>query len=228
VRNRRRRKFATSGIDTVDAVRPADQQPAGEVVLLRHGTTQWSADGKHTGRTDVPLTHEGERQAAAVQPALAERKFALILSSPLVRARRTAELAGLHDIQIDPNLQEWDYGQYEGLTTAQIRERKPGWSLWRDGVRSEGVGGGESAAEVGNRADAVIMRAVGSLDAGDVLLVSHGHFLRVLAARWLELPPADGSLLALDTASLSVLGFEHGYRVIRHWNQLPGDEPAAS
>jgi broad specificity phosphatase PhoE len=215
----------------------ASSQPPGEVVLLRHGATEWSTEGKHTGRTDVALSADGEQQAEAVKPALATRNFAQVLSSPLVRALRTAELAGLHNIEIDPNLQEWDYGRYEGLTTADICERQPGWSLWREGVRgdeavddgpgAEQPGAGESVADVGARADAVIARVVPTLEAGDVLLVSHGHYLRVLAARWLGLPPTDGGLLALDTASLSVLGFEHGNRVVRHWNQLPGEGPAA-
>jgi broad specificity phosphatase PhoE len=203
----------------------ASTQPPGEVVLLRHGATDWSTEGKHTGRTDVALSADGEQQAEAVKSALAGRSFAQVLSSPLVRALRTAELAGLHNIETDPNLQEWDYGQYEGLTTAQICEHRPGWSLWRDGVRGE-VAGGESVADVGDRAVAVIARVVPTLEAGDVLLVSHGHYLRVLAARWLNLAPVDGALLALDTASLSVLGFEHGNRVVRHWNRLPGESPA--
>ena len=196
---------------------------SGELVLVRHGATEWSTGGKHTGRTDVPLTDLGEKQAAALADlltdVLAGRRFLLVLSSPLVRARRTAELAGLLDVELDPDLQEWDYGGYEGLTTAQIREQRPGWRLWSDGVPpGDGVHPGESASDVGERADRVIARVEPALTSGDVALVAHGHFLRVLAARWLQLEPAAGALLALDTASVSVLGFEHGEHVVRHWN----------
>lgn len=191
-----------------------------EIVLLRHGTTQWSAAGKHTGRTDVPLTEQGEEQAKRLAPRLSGQRFGLVLTSPLMRARRTAELAGLTAIDVDPDLQEWDYGAYEGLTTAQIRETRPGWVLWRDGVVSAGDGSGETAQDVATRADAVLARIQPTLDRGDdVALVSHGHFLRVLAARWLQLPPQAGGYFALDTASVSVLGFEHGEPVIRHWNE---------
>jgi broad specificity phosphatase PhoE len=193
-----------------------------ELVLLRHGATEWSAAGKHTGRTDLPLSSQGERQAASAAPAIASRTFALALSSPLMRAYRTAEIVGLWPIETDPDLVEWDYGGYEGETTGQIRTERPGWSLWRDGViaRADGVPG-ETVADVGVRADRVIARVLPVLEVGDVALASHGHVLRILAARWLSLPPDDGALLALDTASVSVLGFEHGERVVRHWNQLP-------
>jgi broad specificity phosphatase PhoE len=205
---------------------PADsvdtEQPAGQLVLLRHGATEWSASGKHTGRTDVPLTLLGEEQAARVGRLIADRSFALVLASPLRRAQVTAELAGLSHIETDANLVEWDYGGYEGLTTAQIRAILPGWSLWRDGVPAHANGEpGETAADVGGRADRVIARVLPVLGRGDVALVSHGHFLRVLAARWLSLPPTGGALLALDTGSLSVLGFEHGAHVVWHWNLLP-------
>jgi len=152
---------------------------------------------------------------------LAGRAFALVLASPLERAQRTAELAGLPHIETDPDLVEWDYGGYEGLTTSEIRRIIPGWSLWRDGVPNHADGRpGETAADVGMRADHVIARVLPVLGAGDVALVSHGHFLRVLAARWLSLPPTDGALVALDTASVSALGFEHGAHVLRHWNLL--------
>ncbi|HEY5051241.1 MAG TPA: histidine phosphatase family protein [Acidothermaceae bacterium] len=205
--------MSTPSIDT--------EQPLGELVLLRHGATEWSAGGKHTGRTDVPLSSLGERQAARVARIIAARSFALVLASPLRRAQETAALAGLSHIETDADLVEWDYGGYEGLTTSQIRAILPGWSLWRDGVTAHGDGQpGENAADVGGRADRVIARVLPVLGHGDAALVSHGHFLRVLAARWLSLPPTGGALLALDTASVSVLGFEHGAHVIRHWNML--------
>lgn len=187
-----------------------------EIVLVRHGETEWSASGRHTGRTNVPLTAQGERQAKAVVALLAGHDFALVLSSPLQRAVRTAEIAGLPDVELDPDLQEWDYGAYEGLTTAEIRERRPGWSLWRDGVPD-----GETLQHVAARADRAIARIRQSLDDGDVAVVAHGHFLRVLGARWVGLDPSCGAHLALDTATVSVLGFEHAEPVIRHWNQLP-------
>ena len=188
-----------------------------EIVLVRHGETEWSASGRHTGRTNVPLRAQGERQAKAVVALLAGHNFALVLSSPLQRAVRTAEIAGLPDVELDPDLQEWDYGAYEGLTTAEIRERRPGWSLWRDGVPD-----GETLEHVAARADRAIARIRQSLGDGDVAVVSHGHFLRVLGARWVGLDPSCGAHLALDTATVSVLGFEHAEPVIRRWNQLPG------
>ena len=195
------------------------EQPVGQLVLLRHGATQWSASGKHTGRTDVPLSSLGEEQAAKVAGLIADRSFALVLASPLQRAQQTARLAGLSSFETDANLVEWDYGGYEGLTTAQIRAILPGWSLWRDGVTARADGDpGETAADVGLRADRVLARVLPVLGHGNVALVSHGHFLRVLAARWLSLSPTGGAFLALDTASVSVLGFEHGAHVIWRWN----------
>lgn len=192
------------------------------VVLLRHGTTEWSAAGKHTGRTDIPLTSDGEKQAEQAAARLADFNFSLVLSSPLIRARTTAELAGLQGISTDPDLQEWDYGGYEGLTTAQIREQHPGWSLWRDGVAPGPADNGETATAVGERADRIIARIEPAVHLGeDVALVSHGHYLRVLAARWLGLLANAGGYFALDTASISVLGFEHGEPVIWHWNEIP-------
>jgi probable phosphoglycerate mutase len=189
-------------------------------VLVRHGQTEWSASGKHTGRTDVPLTSDGEKQALALAPVLRDYDFALVLSSPLIRAYRTAELAGLARIVVDPDLQEWDYGGYEGLTTAEIRERRPGWRLWQDGVIPGRDGGGETSAHIAARADRIIHRALPLVERGaDVALVSHGHFLRVLAARWLGLSASAGAYLSLDTASISALGFERGERVIRWWNE---------
>jgi broad specificity phosphatase PhoE len=192
-----------------------------EVVLLRHGATAWSATGLHTGRTDVPLTADGERQAALLRPRLASRSVALVLASPLQRALRTAEIAGLTGIETDPDLMEWDYGGYEGQTSAEIREKHSGWVLWRDGViPGDADHPGETTAEVGERADRVIARALAALPDGDVVLVAHGHVLRILAARWLGLAPDAGAYLALDTASFSALGFEHELRVIRRWNVL--------
>jgi probable phosphoglycerate mutase len=193
-----------------------------ELVLLRHGATDWSASGRHTGRTDVPLNEDGERQAELVGSSIRGRAFVLVLTSPLARARRTAELAGLHDLVVDDNLQEWDYGGYEGLTTAEIRQARPGWTLWLDSVTSHADGRpGETAADVGARADRVVARVLPVLQSGDVAVVSHGHFLRVLAARWLGLPAAQGALLALDTGSVSALGFEHAQPVVRLWNEQP-------
>jgi broad specificity phosphatase PhoE len=208
------------------ASRPVDtEQPVGELVVLRHGATQWSTAGKHTGRTDVPLSSLGEQQAKLVGGLIADRTFALVLASPLRRAHRTAELAGLQHIETDADLVEWDYGGYEGMTTTEIRRIIPGWSLWRDGVTNRADGQpGERVADVGARADRIIARVLPVLGSGDVALVSHGHFLRVLAARWLALPPDDGDLLALDTASVSALGFEHGEHVVRHWNLLPSGQ----
>ena len=181
-----------------------------EVVLVRHGETEWSAALRHTGRTDLPLTPAGEEEARAVGEALRGREFALVLSSPLRRALDTARLAGFAP-QVRGELAEWDYGEYEGLTTAQIRETVPDWTIWRYGAR-----GGESGAEVGARVDRVIAEIL-QVD-GDVLVFGHGHLLRVLCARWLELEPPDGRLFALDPATLSTLGLEREQRVIRVWN----------
>ncbi len=182
--------------------------------LLRHGETPWSLSGQHTGRTDIALTPRGEKQAGALRQHLGGRPFALVLTSPLRRASDTCRLAGYGEVAVsEPNSQEWDYGKYEGKTTAEIRAALLSWSIWKDGAS-----GGESVSDVGRRADRVIERvqSVG----GDVALFAHGHFLRVLAARWLDLPPSTGGSLALDTASVSVLGFESERRVIRHWNEI--------
>lgn len=194
----------------------------GELILLRHGETEWSRARRHTGRTDVPLNAAGERAAADVAPALAARAVRAAFTSPARRAARTAELAGLADAEADDNLLEWDYGGYEGLTTAQIRERRPGWALWRDGV-IPGDGGhpGEEIAQVAERADAVLRRARPLLAGGDVALVSHAHLLRVLTARWLRLDPADGRLFRLGTGTVSTLGTEHGEPVVTSWNVPP-------
>jgi probable phosphoglycerate mutase len=181
-----------------------------EIVIARHGETDWSRDKRHTGRTDIPLNDAGREQARALAARLAERTFAAVLASPLSRALETARLAGL-DPQLDADLVEWHYGDYEGITTAEIREQRPGWDLWRDGCP-----GGEDAAAVGARVDRVIERARAAQ--GDVALVAHGHVLRVLAARWIGLGPESGARLALQTGTLSVLGHERETPVITHWN----------
>jgi broad specificity phosphatase PhoE len=182
------------------------------IVLVRHGQTEWSASGKHTSRTDVGLTDAGRASAGRLAERLRGRDFALVLTSPRSRARDTAAAAGFPAAEVDEDLAEWDYGGYEGLTTPEIRVDRPGWLLWDDGVP-----GGETAAQVAARADRVIERAL-TAD-GDVALFAHGHILRVLGARWLDLPAQRGGSLALDTASLSELGFEHENRVIWLWNQ---------
>jgi broad specificity phosphatase PhoE len=185
-----------------------------QVVLVRHGETEWSAAGRHTGRTDVPLTERGRAEAIAVGEELAERRFALVLTSPLSRARETSRLAGFgDDAQIRETLAEWDYGAYEGLTTPEIRIERPGWSVWADGVP-----GGERIDEVSARADAALaeLRAA----TGDALVFSHAHFLRILTARWLGLEPEAGRLFALDPATVSVLGWEHERPVVREWNAI--------
>ena len=183
-----------------------------ELVLARHGETEWSRDGRHTGRSDIPLTDLGRDQAAALRDALARWRFDQVLSSPLSRALDTCRLAGLDGrAELDENLVEWDYGDYEGITTPQIRERRPDWYLWRDGCP-----GGESATDVGRRADRVLARVEGQ--EGDAVLFAHGHVLRVVAARWLGLGPESGALLKLDTGTLSVLGYERETRVVLRWN----------
>lgn len=185
---------------------------AGELWLIRHGETEWSRSGAHTGRTDLPLTETGRQQARAIRNLLGGRPFAAVWTSPLGRARDTCELAGYGaSAEIDENLHEWDYGDCEGKTTAQIRERFPGWSIW-----SGPVPNGETIGQVAARADAILHRASGV--AGDVALFAHGHILRILTARWLALAPQDGSLFALGTASVSTLGHEHENRVINRWN----------
>lgn len=192
---------------------------ASEIVLVRHGETEWSRTGRHTGRTDVPLTEEGSREAEAIGAALAGRRFALVLTSPLERASETCRLAGLADVAVaHDELTEWDYGEYEGRKTLEIREERPGWSLWKDGVP-----GGETLSDVGERADRVLeeLRSV----EGDVALFAHGHLLRVLAARWLGLEPAAGRLFALDAGTISVLGHERETAVLRGWNWRPPSQP---
>jgi broad specificity phosphatase PhoE len=185
---------------------------AGELWLIRHGETAWSLSGAHTGRTDLPLTAVGERKAAELRTRLAGHTFALVLTSPLQRARRTCELAGFGEAaKIETNLLEWDYGSYEGLSTDQIHLERPDWSLFRDGVP-----GGETIEQVAVRARAVIER---SLDAGgDVALFAHGHILRILTACWLKIAPDAARLFALGTAGISTLGYERETRVIVRWN----------
>ena len=183
-------------------------------MLARHGGTAWTATGRHTGGTDIELSAEGRDQGRRLGERLAGAHFALVLTSPLRRAEQTCRLAGLGPVaKTCPEAVEWDYGDYEGLTSAQILARAPSWSLWRDGCP-----GGESPADVGRRADAVLAVAAGA--AGDVILFSHGHFLRVLAARWLGLGPEAGRMLALRPAALSVLGREHGAPVIWTWDDV--------
>lgn len=194
----------------------------GELILLRHGETEWSRSGRHTGRTDIPLTARGEAAAAALAPALARRGIRAVFSSPAGRALRTAELAGLHDVQTEPDLQEWDYGGYEGQTTPQIRETRPDWYLWRDGViPGDAAHPGETTEQVGKRVDAVLARVTPLLAGGDVALVAHGHSLRILTARYLELDATDGRLFRLDTGTFSTLGTEHDRPVISSWNVPP-------
>jgi broad specificity phosphatase PhoE len=247
----------------------------GELILLRHGATEWSTAGRHTGRTDVPLTPKGVAQAAALAPMLtrrvAEGRLVAVFTSPARRAVRSAELAGLggpgpdpdrgngsvrddagsrdtgsHDMRTsgtathgtgssetvgttrgplvrqDPDLWEWDYGGYEGVTTEDIQRERPGWYLWRDGViPGDAEHPGETVESVGERTDRVLKRVAPLLADGDVALVAHGHVLRVLTARWLALPPSDGRLFRLDTGTVSTLGTEHDEPVIQTWNVPP-------
>ena len=184
-----------------------------QIWLFRHGETEWSLSGQHTGRTDLPLTAAGRRRAVALGRRLAGRPFALVMSSPLGRALETCRLAGYGDVvELNPDLMEWDYGDYEGRRTVDIQEERPGWSLWQDGVS-----GGETIDQVGARARSVIKAAEAAAD--DVALFAHGHVLRVLTACWLNLAPDAGRLFALGTAAVSVLGYERDTQVIVKWNQ---------
>jgi broad specificity phosphatase PhoE len=184
-----------------------------QVWLFRHGETEWSLSGQHTGRTDLPLTAAGRRRAQAIGRRLSGRPFALVLSSPLTRALETCRLAGYGDVvEVTDNLMEWDYGDYEGRTTVDIQQERPGWSLWRDGVPR-----GEAIDQVAARTSRVIEIANGA--DGDVALFAHGHVLRVLTACWLVLRPDAGQLFALGTAAVSVLGYERDAQVIVKWNQ---------
>ncbi|MDT3446971.1 MULTISPECIES: histidine phosphatase family protein [unclassified Pseudofrankia] len=227
--------------------------PPGRIVLIRHGETEWSRSGRHTGRTDIALTREGERRAASLRGALRDHRFVLVATSPRMRAGRTADLAGLRSPspgaplatgttgageadgqgppdprvaarEVWPELAEWDYGDLEGLTTPQIREDQPGWTIW-----SGRVPGGESAEAVAARADAVLDRVLPLLRDGDVALVGHGHFSRMLIARWLGLEPARGASFLLEPASISVLAHERETRVLGGLNLRPTpDQPVAA
>lgn len=189
------------------------------IVLVRHGQTEWSVTGQHTGVTDIPLTAEGEEEARQLGAVFGRHPFGLVLASPRQRAQRTAVLAGYPDFEVEPDLAEYDYGAYEGLTSSQIVERHGGeWNLWFDGVPA-GATPGETPEQVRARVLRVMGRACDTLRQGkDVLLVAHGHILRAFGAAWIGLPPSGGSALVLGTASLSVLGFEHADPVIRRWN----------
>ena len=199
--------------DAADAPEPVERQ----LWLARHGETEWSRLGRHTGRTDMPLTDVGREQAGRLAAALAGRRYGLVLTSPLSRAADTARLAGFGDtLEIDDDLAEWDYGDLEGMRTVEIRERYAGWTIWQGPWP-----GGESIEDVAARADRVIERARAS--DGDVLVFAHGHLLRVLAARWLGLPPASGGMFSLATATVSVLGWERGAPVVDRWNEACSD-----
>jgi probable phosphoglycerate mutase len=194
----------------------------GELILLRHGETEWSLDGQHTGRTDIPLTARGEAAAKALEPMLSRRDIVAVFTSPARRAVTTAAFAGLSNAQPDPDLWEWDYGGYEGLTTPQIQETRPGWYLWRDGViPGDAAHPGETIEQVAQRTERVLARVAPQLAGGNVALVAHGHVLRVLTACYLRLPPADGRLFRLDTGTVGTLGTEHAEPVITSWNVPP-------
>jgi len=189
--------------------------------LIRHGETEWSLSGAHTSRTDIPLTDHGRKRAEELKEFLAGRKFAAVLTSPMQRAKETCAIAGYGDVAVvDEGLREWDYGVYEGKTTKEVRTelQNPDWSVWKDEIV-----GGESLEQVGVRADGVISRALAAIppqeDDGSVALFAHAHILRILAARWVQLPADGGQILALGTGSVSVLGFERETRVIEHWNR---------
>lgn len=187
-------------------------EPSQQVFVVRHGETEWSLSGQHTGTTDIPLTEHGRQVARLLQPILAKESFALVLTSPLQRARETSRLAGFGEVvKVEPDLVEWNYGRYEGLTTSQIQAVAPDWVLFRDGCP-----GGERPEEIAARADRVIarMRAV----EGSILLFAHGHVLRVLATRWLGLPPSAGQHFLLDTATLNILGYYRGVPAMKRWN----------
>ncbi|MCM0676091.1 histidine phosphatase family protein [Micromonospora phytophila] len=195
----------------------------GDLLLIRHGETTWSATRRHTSYTDLELTPDGERQARALGGFLAGRPLVAVFASPRQRALRTAQLAGLDVGAVEEDLAEWNYGEYEGRTTADIHEDHPHWNIWTDGCP-----GGESPSEVGERLDRVLARLHPLLERGTVGVVGHAHSLRVLGARWIGLPPSAGGLLRLDTATLSVLGHEHNRRVILRWNQPVPQAPATA
>ncbi len=209
---------AKAGTTTQTSVEPAFADST-EIWIVRHGETVWSVSGQHTGTTDVPLTENGERQAAALRDLLADLRPAHVLSSPLLRALDTARLAGIEVDEITADLGEWDYGDYEGITSREIHQTRPGWTVFDDGCPN-----GESVADVQQRADRVLRHISGYLGDGPVLLFGHGHFSRVLGARWIRLPASGGASLLLGTAAPSVLGAEHGKPALLRWN-LPN--PAA-
>jgi len=185
--------------------------PHPRVAIVRHGETEWSRAWRHTGRTDLPLTAEGRARAEHMRVRLAGRQFALVLTSPLQRARVTAQLAGFPDAQVCEDLLEWDYGDDEGRTSTEIREERPGWLIWADGPKN-----GETIDQVADRADRMIQRILHA--GGDTLIFSHGHLLRILSARWIDAPPQVGQRLNLATAAFSILAWEHDYRVIERWS----------
>lgn len=185
-----------------------------ELWLIRHGETEWSQNGKHTGSTDLPLTEHGREQAEALRPALADVSFDLLLCSPLQRARDTAALAGFSNAEIELNLQEWDYGSYEGLSTPEIQATHPGWSVWKNEIS-----GGETLQQVAARTQIVVDRCL--QHGGRCALFAHAHVFRILTATWLQQDAGFGQRLALSTATISVLGWEHSTRVISRWNVAP-------
>jgi probable phosphoglycerate mutase len=188
-------------------------EPAKQIWLIRHGETEWSAAGKHTGRTDIPLTDAGKQRAQALGQRLAANSFALVFTSPLSRARETCRLAGFgQQARVVADLAEWDYGIFEGRRTSEIRSESPNWSIWRTDVPQ-----GEAIEHVAERAERVIEEMSAAI--GDIAVFSHGHMLRILTACWLGLPPQAGRLFALDTGSISILGYERETRVIQAWNR---------
>jgi probable phosphoglycerate mutase len=198
----------------------SDATPERQIWLVRHGETEWTRSGRHTGRSDIPLTDVGRRQAATLAGRLAGHRFALVLTSPRARASETARLAGFPDAIPEPDLGEWDYGEFEGRTTPDIRTEIPDWSIWTGPWRN-----GETVEDVGRRADRVIERCLDPAIAGDALLFAHGHLLRVLAARWIRLPADAGRFFALGTATIGIVGWERATRVIETWNEA-GDPPS--
>ncbi|MFF2849083.1 histidine phosphatase family protein [Streptomyces sp. NPDC058001] len=197
----------------------------GDLLLVRHGETEWSLSGQHTSWTDLPLTDNGRAQARSLGPLLASERIGRVFSSPMKRARETAELAGLEHVHVDVDLCEWDYGGYEGVTSVEIDRTRPGWFLFDDGVApGPPEHPGETPEQVGARADRMLAKAEAAFadDEGSVVLVSHGHFLRVLTARRLGLPPSAGALFQLETGTIGRLGIEHGRHVLAGWNVRPG------
>jgi probable phosphoglycerate mutase len=200
---------------------PVSEYTKFQAVLMRHGQTEWSVSGKHTGNTDIPLTADGEREAERMTPHIGGHQYDLVLSSPLIRARETCARVGLGDrALIREDLREWDYGDYEGLTSPQIQEISPGWNLWRDGCP-----GGESPEAVAARCDRIVeeLMAQASGGTGDAIVFAHGHILRSLAARWCDMDIDGGERLMLSTAAASALSFEHNVRTIRFWNRTAQD-----